>query len=88
MRTARSGEVVTSLVHAPGIVWPMFADPHMLGYLGLPLLPLCAYALYTLGRTKRPLVSGIALFVTVSGTIFMGGIVGMWTASLSRLGQC
>jgi hypothetical protein len=78
--------VVTSLVHAQNR-WPMFADPHMLGYLGLPLLPLCAYALYTLGRTKRPLVSGIALFVTVSGTIFMGGILGMWTAFYRGLGN-
>jgi hypothetical protein len=71
--------VVTSLVHAQNR-WPMFADPHM-------LLPLCAYALYTLGRTKRPLVSGIALFVTVSGTIFMGGILGMWTAFYRGLGN-
>jgi hypothetical protein len=78
--------VVTSLVHAQNRS-PMFADPHMLGYLGLPLLPLCAYALYTLGRTKRPLVSGIALFVTVSGTIFMGGILGMWTAFYRGLGN-
>ena len=75
--------VVTSLVRAQNR-WPLFADPHMIGYLGLPLLPLCAYALYTLGRTKRPLLSGIALFITVAGTIFLGGILGMWTASYRR----
>ena len=78
--------VVTSLVRAQNR-WSMFADPHMLGYLGLPLLPLCAYALYTLGRTKRPLLSGMALFVTVSGTIFLGGIMGMWTAFYRGLGN-
>ncbi len=78
--------VVTGLVRAQNH-WPMFSDPHMIGYLGLPLLPLCAYALYTLGRTKRPLLSGIALFVTVSGTIFMGGILAMWTAFYRGLGN-
>ena len=78
--------VVTGLVRAQNR-WSMFADPHMLGYLGLPLLPLCAYALYTLGRAKRPLLSGIALFVTVSGTIFLGGILGMWTAFYRGLGN-
>ena len=78
--------VVTSLVRAQNR-WSMFADPHMLGYLGLPLLPLCAYALYTLGRTKRPLLSGIALFVTASGTIFLGGMMGMWTAFHRGLGN-
>jgi hypothetical protein len=59
----------------------------MLGYLGLPLLPLSAYALYMLGRTKRPLLSGGALFITVSGTIFLGGIFGMWTAFYRGLGN-
>jgi hypothetical protein len=78
--------VVTGLVLAQNH-WPIFADPHMLGYLGLPLLPLCAYALYTLGRAKRPLLSGMALFVTVSGSIFLGGILGMWTAFYRGLGN-
>ena len=78
--------VVTGLIRAQNR-WPMLADPHMLGYLGLPLLPLAAYALYTLGRAKRPLLSGIALFVTVSGTIFLGGIFGMWTAFYPGLGN-
>jgi hypothetical protein len=78
--------VVTSLMRGQNR-WPLFADPHMLGYLGLPLLPLCAYALYTLGRAKRPLLSGITLFVTVSGTIFLGGIFGMWTAFYRGLGN-
>ena len=63
--------VVTWFVHAQNR-WPLFSDPHMIGYLGLPLLPLCAYALYTVGRTVRPLLSGIALFTTVAGTIYLG----------------
>ena len=78
--------MVTGLVHAQNR-WPLFSDPHMIGYLGLPLLPLCAYALYMLGRRRRPLLSGIALFVTVSGTIFLGGIMGMWTAFYRGLGN-
>ncbi len=78
--------VVTTLLRAQNRR-PLFADPHMLGYIGLPLLPLCAYALYMLGRTRRPLLSGIALFVTVSGTIFLGGILGMWTAFYRGLGN-
>jgi hypothetical protein len=78
--------VVTSLIRAQNR-WPLFGDPHMLGYVGLPLLPLCAYGLYTLGRARRPLLSGIALFVTVSGTIFLGGILGMWTAFYRGLGN-
>ena len=78
--------VVTSLIRAQNR-WPLMGDPHMLGYVGLPLLPLCAYALYTLGRAKRPLLSGIALFITVSGTIFMGGILAMWTAFYRGLGN-
>src|ERR1700748_2727415 len=60
--------VVTTLVQAQNR-WPMLPDPHIIGYLVLPLLPLAAYALYTLGRRTRPLLSGIAMFVTVTGTI-------------------
>lgn len=79
-------KVVPRLIQAQNR-WPLFADPHLLGYLGLPLLPLCSYALYTLGRARRPLLSGIAMFITVSGTIFMGGILGMWAAFFRGLGN-
>ena len=78
--------MVTSLVRAHNR-WPLFADPHLLAYLRLPLLPPCAYGLYLLGRGTRPLLSGIALFLTVSGTIFMGGIFAMWTAFYRGLGN-
>jgi hypothetical protein len=79
-------KVVTSLIRAQNH-WPLLVDPHMLAYLGLPLLPLCAYALYVLGRAKRPLLSGAALFITMSGTIYLGGIFGMWTAFYRGLGN-
>lgn len=79
-------KVVTTLIRAQNR-WPMFADQHMIGYLGLPLLPLCAYALYALGRARRPLLSGIALFITVTGTVYLGGIFGMWTAFYRGLGN-
>lgn len=78
--------VVASLIQGQNH-WPLFADPHMMAYLGLPLLPLCAHALYRLGRTKYPLISGVALFVTISGTIYLGGIFGMWTAFYRGLGN-
>jgi hypothetical protein len=78
--------VVTSLVRAQNR-WSMFRDPHMLGYLGLPLLLLCAYALYSLSRAARPRLSAITLFVTAAGTIYLGGLFGMWTAFYRGLGE-
>lgn len=66
--------------------WPMVHDPHIIGYLALPLIPLCAFAMYTVGKTKRPMASAIAMFVTVTGTIYLGGIFGMWTAFFRGMG--
>ena len=66
--------------------WPMVHDPHIIGYLALPLIPLCAFALYTVGKTKRPLASAITMMITVTGTIYLGGIFGMWTAFFRGLG--
>lgn len=77
--------VVTTLVRAQNH-WPMIHDPHMLGYLSLPLIPLCAFALYWVGRRTRPLASAIAMMVTVTGTIYLGGVFGMWTAFYRGLG--
>ena len=78
--------IVTALVRAQNH-WAMFHDPHILGYLGLPLLLFCAYALYKLSRVGRPRLSAVALFVTVSGTIYLGGLFGMWTAFYRGLGE-
>jgi hypothetical protein len=78
--------VVSSLVRAQNH-WPMLHDPHILGYLGLPLLLFCAFALYQLSREARPRLSAVSLFVTVSGTIYLGGLFGMWTAFYRGLGS-
>jgi len=66
--------------------YPLIHDPHMIAYLGMPLLPLCAFALYILGRGARPVASAITLMITISGTIYMGGVFGMWTAFYRGLG--
>jgi hypothetical protein len=55
-------------------------DPHMLAYLGLPLFLATALALHLRGRERRPRASAAALAVTVAGTIYLGGLFGMWTA--------
>ena len=79
-------QVVTSLVRAQNH-WPLFHDPHILGYLSLPLLLFCAFALYQLSREARPRLSSLGLFVAVSGTIYLGGLFGMWTAFHRGLGE-
>ena len=79
-------QVVPSLVRAHNR-WPLIHDPHILGYLSLPLLLFCAFALYQLSREGRPRLSSIGLFVTVSGTIYLGGLFGMWTAFYRGLGE-
>jgi len=79
-------QVVPSLVRAHNR-WPLFHDPHILGYLSLPLLLFCAFALYQLSRQAHPRLSSLGLFVTVSGTIYLGGLFGMWTAFYRGLGE-
>jgi hypothetical protein len=78
-------QTVTSLIRAQNR-WPMVHDPHVIGYLGLPLFPLCAFAMYLVGKGKRPLASWLTMMVTVTGTIYLGGIFGMWTAFYRGLG--
>jgi len=77
--------VVAALIAAHNR-WPLIHDPHMIAYLALPVFPLCAFALYLLGRGARPVASAIAMMVTVTGTIYMGGIFGMWTAFYRGIG--
>lgn len=77
--------VVKALIKAQNR-WPMVHDPHVIGYLSLPLLLLCAFALYTLGKDKRPLASAVAMMITVTGTIYIGGVFSMWTAFFRGLG--
>jgi hypothetical protein len=78
--------IVTMLVRAQNH-WSMFRDPHVLAYLGLPLLPVCGFTLFKLSRESRPRLSGLALFITVSGSIYLGGLFGMWTAFYRGLGE-
>src|SRR5689334_23035456 len=77
--------VVAALINARN-QWPMIHDPHVLGYLSLPLIPLCSFALYILGRRTRPTASAIAMMITITGTIYLGGVFGMWTAFYRGLG--
>ena len=78
-------QTVASLIRAQNR-WPMVHDPHVIGYLGLPLIPLCAFAMYIVGKVRRPVASAVTMFITVTGTIYLGGIFGMWTAFFRGLG--
>ncbi|MBV8207659.1 MAG: hypothetical protein JO041_12765 [Acidobacteria bacterium] len=77
--------VVKSLIRA-GNRRPLVHDPHVIGYLSLPFIPLCSFALYVVGRSARPLASAVTMVVTVTGTIYLGGVFGMWTAFYRGLG--
>ncbi len=78
--------VVTMLVNAQNH-WSLFRDPHILGYFALPFVLVSAYALYRVSRRARPRLSAVALFVTAAGTIYLGGVLGMWTAFYRGLGE-
>lgn len=82
----RSPERVVATLVAAQNRWPLIHDPHMIAYLALPVFPLCAFALYLLGKDRRPLASAITLMITISGTIYLGGLFGMWTAFYRGLG--
>ena len=78
-------QTVSALVRAQNH-GSIFRDPHILGYLSLPLLLFCAVALYRVSHDDRPRSSTLGLLVTVSGTIYLGGFFGMWTAFYRGLG--
>jgi len=59
---------------------PFLHDPHVIAYLGLPLLLVSALALYQRGRPRRPRASAAAFALTAAGTIYVGGLFGMWTS--------
>jgi hypothetical protein len=65
---------------------PMIHDPHVLAYLGLPVLILCALGIHAGGRKVRPTASSAALMITLTGIVYMGGVFGMWTAFYRGLG--
>lgn len=66
--------------------WPMIHDPHVLGYLSLPIVILCALAIYAVGKDARPTASAVGLLITLSGIVYLGGVFGMWTAFYRGLG--
>jgi hypothetical protein len=82
----RQPERVVATMIAAHNQWPLIHDPHMIAYLAMPIIPLCAFALYVLGRGARPMASAITLMITISGSIYMGGVFGMWTAFYRGLG--
>jgi hypothetical protein len=77
---------VTHLIEARNR-WPMIHDAHLLGYLSLPLLVLGGFGLYAVGRGTRPAVAALGLSLTVSGSIFLGGVFGLFTALTRGLGD-
>ena len=79
-------EVVQGLVNA-GARRPWIHDPHVLAYLSLPLFLVTAVLLYRIGRKHRPRASLAAGFLTLAGTIYLGGLFGMWTAFYGGLAQ-
>jgi hypothetical protein len=80
-----AAEVVRSLI-AAGANMPLIHDPHVIGYLSLPLMALSAFGLYALGRGMRPVIATIGLALTLIGTIYLGGLFGMWTAFYHGIG--
>jgi len=81
-----AAEKVTRLIAAQNR-WPMIHDPHMIGYLSLPLLVLGAFGLYALGRRANPILAAVGVSLTVTGTIFCGGVFGLFTALTRGLGD-
>jgi hypothetical protein len=76
-----AGEVVAGFIAANRS--PILHDPHMIAYFAVPLILLSVFGLYRIGRETRPLASGVAMAVSVTGTVFLGGLFGTWVA-LSR----
>ena len=66
--------------------YPLVHDPHVLGFLALPVVILCALAIYAVGKEARPMSSAVGLLITLSGVTYMGGVFGMWTAFYRGLG--
>jgi hypothetical protein len=67
--------------------WPMIHDPHMIGYLSLPLLVLAAFGLYSIGRRENPALAALGVSLTVIGCIYVGGVFGLFTALTRGIGD-
>jgi hypothetical protein len=81
-----AADKVTRLIAAQNR-WPMIHDPHMIGYLSLPLLVLGAFGLYSLGRRANPALAALGVSLTVIGSIYIGGVFGLFTALTRGLGD-
>jgi len=66
---------------------PLIHDQHVLGYLSLPVLLLAAFGLYRLGRGARPALAAAGLSLTAIGTIYTGGVFGLYTALMRAVGD-
>ena len=71
--------VVRGLV-AHGPRRALLHDPHVIAYLALPLFLVTAIALHRRGSARHPRASACACAITAIGTIYLGGVFGMWTA--------
>src|SRR5512141_2407254 len=67
--------------------WPMIHDPHLIGYLSLPLVVLGAFGLYAVGRVAWPRLAALGLSLTVFATIYLGGVFGLFCALARGLGD-
>ena len=81
-----AADTVTRLIEARNL-WPMIHDPHLLGYLTLPLLVLGAFGLHQIGRHARPAIAALGISLTVTGSIYLGGVFGLYTALTRGLGD-
>src|SRR5271156_4919213 len=57
-------DVVRGIIAVGGHM-PLIHDPHIIGYLSLPLFCLGAFGLYALGRQVRPVVATVGLALTI-----------------------
>jgi hypothetical protein len=81
-----AADKVSHLIEARNL-WPMIHDPHLIGYLTLPLLVLAAFGLYAVGRRTGPGIAALGVSLTVTGTIYVGGVFGLFTALTRGLGD-
>jgi hypothetical protein len=65
----------------------LLLDPHLIAYLALPLFLATARMLHRRTHDRRPLASRAAFALTAIGTIYLGGLFGMWTAFYDGLAQ-
>jgi len=76
---APASRVVRAIV-ARGGAEPLPHDPHVIAYPGLPLFHVSTLALYRRGSGRRPCASAWAFALAAVGTIYLGGLFGVWSA--------